>query len=100
MSPIDLLFVVAALCWFSAILLSRAAWRYPELQALRERAVAALVIAAGVTVYSVVAWDVDFGGWWDQSAARTVARFSVAAIGLVPNLYWLWLFARGKDREG
>ena len=80
--------------WIVAAILVRAAFRFPHVSALRERAVLAVAIGIAVTIYVVAAWNVDYGGWFDLAWSRTVARFCVALIGLVP-LYWLALYVRG-----
>ena len=95
----DLVFVIlvaaALIDWFVASVLIRATVSFPSVEALRERAFLALVIAIAVSVYIIAAWNIDFGHWWDDAMSRSIARVCVGAIGLVP-LYWLWLFKRGR----
>ena len=92
---IDLLIVGTFIVWVVAILLLRASRHFPDIRSLRERAVAAAVIAGFGTLYLLAALSVDIGGWWDQDTSRVIARISVLMIELIPGLYWLWLYSKG-----
>jgi hypothetical protein len=97
---VAILFLAPFLDWIVAFLLLRAAFRFPEVRALRERALLAVAIATGVTVYFFAAlnaaWDFPVLGLED---GQVLARISVMTIGLMP-LYWLWLYIRkGWDHD-
>lgn len=102
MTPLlDLLTLGTFIVWIVALLLLRSARRYPDIRSLRERAVAAAVIAAFGTFYLTAAVSVDLQIGWDQDTARVVARISLLAIELIPGCYWLVLYItgfRGKAR--
>jgi hypothetical protein len=96
MTPLlDLLVLGTFVVWIVAVLLLRAARQFPDIRSLRERAVAAAVIATFGTVYLAAATSVDLGGFWDQDTSRVMARISFLAIELIPGMYWLWLYASG-----
>jgi hypothetical protein len=92
---VDILAGGTFIVWLVAVLLLRASRRFPDIASLRERAVAAAVIAFFGTLYLAAAISVDIGGWWDQDTSRVVARIAVLAIELIPGLYWLWLYGSG-----
>ena len=101
MSPLLALLAVGVfVVWLVAVLLLRAARRFPGVDALRERAVAAAVIATAGSLYFLAAFSVDVGGWWSQDASRTVARLCFTAIDLIPGLYWLYLYQRDFGGRG
>ena len=96
MTPLlDLLVLGTFVVWIVAVLLLRSARRYPDIRSLRERAIAAAIIATFGTVYLVAATSVDLQLWWDQDTARIVARVCFLAIELIPGCYWLWLYVSG-----
>lgn len=92
---LDLLVVGTFVVWVVAVLLLRSARQYPDIKSLRERAIAAAVIATFGSLYLAAATSVDLQVWWDQDSARVVARISVMAIELIPGIYWLWLYVHG-----
>ena len=81
-------------CWIVAVLLLRAWHKWPDVKALRERAVAAAVIAAAGTVFLFLAIVNDVAGISDWT--RVGARLCIVAIELIPGSYWLWLYWKGR----
>jgi hypothetical protein len=89
-----LLLLGVAICWIVAVTLLRISRNYSDIKSLRERAIAAAVIAIGVSVYTFAAANVDAGG--NEEFFRALARVAVVCIAIVPGSYWLWLFQRGR----
>ena len=95
---IAVLFLAPFVDWTVAGLLLRASRRYPNVRALRERSLVAVVIAGAVTVYFVAALN----AFWhypafDLETTQLIARLAAASVGLVP-MYWLWIYVRNGWR--
>ena len=88
--------LLALVGWAFTAILARAAWIRPRIPPLTERAIAGIVISSFVTVYGLVASNTDAGFLtFDAEAAKTLVRFLVLVVGLLP-IVWGVLYVTGR----
>ena len=94
---VALLVVAPAADWIVTLLLLRAWRRFPDVKALRERALMSVGVAVFLTCYVLAAFNAMNGySALTLEQGQLVARLSVSAIGLAASVYWLWLYGRGR----
>ena len=92
---ISLLLVAAILDWPVAFILVKTAW-HTSIRALRERA----LVAVGITILSngfllVILNNEMKNIFWSDDTSKVIARLLVCVIGLIPQMYWLFLYVTG-----
>lgn len=94
-----LLVVLPPLDWAAAMILGVLAIRHPHVVTLRERAVAAGVLAVAASAAGVLAWArlglVDI----ERDVATVIISLVLVAIS-APAIYWLALLLSGGFRDG
>ena len=93
---VALIVVLLPFDWLSAILLIRFSHRNPDIAALRERAIAAVLIAVASS-FGIVAAANALGGYPVMAPPETqiAVRLGWIILGFAP-LRWLWLYWRGR----
>jgi len=89
---VTLIVVLLAVDWMAAAILLLANARNPGISALRERAIAALFIAGGSTVVSVIAGNIAHG-WGLPGPTRLALLLAALVLASAPADCWIWLFA-------
>lgn len=92
-----ILLILPPLDWLAAVVLTQVSRQHPDILALRERAVTAVILAIVATLAGLLAWARL--GILPLSGGMALL---VVAVGLilasVPSLYWLALLATGRFR--
>lgn len=81
--------------WAAALILSFLSREHPDILVLRERAIAALVVAIAASVAGVLGWA--FFGIVELPAGSSLYVLAIILILIsVPSLVWLLMLAAGR----
>jgi len=91
------LIVLPAFDWLAAFILLHVSHRYPDVLTLRERAVAAFMLATVGSIAGILAL-VRFGVFEVTNTAMLTLLAIALVLASLPNLFWVLLLVTGRFR--
>lgn len=79
------------------VLLWRQALTHPDVLVLRDRLIAAISVLVLVIVFALIFLNNDtLPPWLATDTTKVITRFVVLGVAVVPALYWLGLWWKGR----
>ena len=90
------LFVALPLNWYVTYVLWRLHQAQPGLRVLRERGIVSTCLSLLITVFALIFLNNDLvPPPIEFEATKLITRGALIVGGMVPPLYWLWLYRHG-----